>query len=574
MEEINLEPLINLMVDLSPHNRSVLLPALHGAQQIYGYIPEEAAKLIGEQLNIPLADIFGVIEFYTLFFREPVGETVVHVCNDPACALAGSETLLKNVNQKYTYHDTLDGYKPKLTIERSACLGLCESAPAILVQGRPVMGQNIESWEELISGGGQPPKPYIGGKTNFLTQNCKRGEFTPLITYVQTGGYSALEQVIHTPPEEIIEQIKNSGLVGRGGAAFPTGVKWQATARETSPIKYVVCNGDEAEPGTFKDRIMMENDPHRIIEGMIICAYAIGANKGYFYIRGEYLTAFESITKAISEARKAGFLGENILEQNFSFDIEVRRGAGAYVCGEETALFESIEGKRGFPRIKPPFPTQAGLFGKPTVINNVETLSNIPLILNLGVEKYRAIGTEKSPGPKLFCLSGDIAKPGLYEIPFGLTLRALIFDLAGGIKHGRKLKTCLIGGAAGAFTAEADLDVRLTFEDLRVNGLPLGSGVITVFDETRNMMDICQRLALFFAEESCGKCYPCQLGTQRQVEIINRINNGEIHQDDPEKLRDIIDTMTDSSLCGLGQTAGSAIRSAIKLWPQFFTKTI
>jgi NADH-quinone oxidoreductase subunit F len=369
----------------------------------------------------------------------------------------------------------------------------------------------------------------------------------------------------------VIDTVKESGLVGRGGAAFPTGLKWEGAANAEEKIKYLVCNGDEAEPGTFKDRVLMEDDPLSVIEGMLIAAYAIGATKGYFYIRGEYLTSYKHVTHAIAEARAAGYLGENILDSGFSFDIEVRRGAGAYVCGEETALFESIEGKRGFPRVKPPFPTTHGLFGKPTVINNVETLANIPIIFSLGIEEYRSIGTEKSPGSKLFCLSGDVKKPGLYEVPFGVTLRHVIEELAGGMRSTNKIKAILIGGAAGAIADPSQLDVKLSFEDLRTEGLPLGSGVITVLDETRDIKDLLLRLAKFFADESCGKCFPCQLGTQRQYEIMKRINAGNVKNTDSQSLKDIITTMTDSSLCGLGQTAGSAIGSAMKKWPELFT---
>ncbi|MAT43375.1 MAG: NADH-quinone oxidoreductase subunit E [Anaerolineaceae bacterium] len=570
MVKFDLKPLSDSLLDFIPEGRSALLPALHAAQQLYGYIPEEAAHLIADSLKVPLADIYGVIDFYTLFFREPVGETVIHVCNDPACALAGSDTIMKVVNQKYMFNDSVENFRPQITIERAPCLGLCESAPAMLVQGKPAIGKNITNWEELITGGGSPPQPIVSGDIEFLTANCKNEHVTNLEVYVQGGGYSSLQYALSIPPAEIINQVKSSGLVGRGGAAFPTGVKWEGAARETDETKYVVCNGDEAEPGTFKDRILLEKDPHRILEGMIISAYAIGAKKGYFYIRGEYLIAYERIIQAIDDAKSANYLGKNILGTEFSFEIEVRRGAGAYICGEETALFESIEGKRGFPRVKPPFPTVSGLFGKPTVINNVETLANIPLILSIGVEAYRSIGTEKSPGPKLFCVSGDVQRPGLYEVPFGVSLHHLILDLAGGMKEGSTFHAALIGGAAGAFAGEDHLNVMLSFEDLRSHGLPLGSGVITVFDESRDMIDICHRLAHFFADESCGKCYPCQIGTKRQYEILSRINQNRIDPEDQQRLIDLAETMTDTSLCGLGQTAGSAIVSAMKLWPHLF----
>jgi NADH-quinone oxidoreductase subunit F len=368
-------------------------------------------------------------------------------------------------------------------------------------------------------------------------------------------------------PEAIVAEVKASGLVGRGGAAFPTGVKWEGAQKAAGQQKYVVCNADEAEPGTFKDRVLLEDDPHRPLEGLIIAAYAVGASQGFIYIRGEYRYQFHAMQQAVEEARQAGYLGENILSSGFSFDIEVRQGAGAYICGEETAQFESIEGKRGFPRIKPPFPTTHGLFGKPTAINNVETLANIPYLITVGAASYRQLGTEKSPGPKLFCLSGDVLRPGLYEVPFGITLRHLLFDLAGGVRSGHSLQAILIGGAAGAFATEKDLDVPLSFEGLRDAGLPLGSGVITVFDESRDIRDILMRLARFFADESCGKCYPCQIGTQRQYEILQRVVDARSLPGDLERLQDVGWTMTDASLCGLGQTAASAVLSALRLWP-------
>jgi len=370
-------------------------------------------------------------------------------------------------------------------------------------------------------------------------------------------------------PQAVIEEVNASGLVGRGGAAFPTGLKWRGAAESPGEPKYIVCNADESEPGTFKDRILMEDDPHRILEGMLIAAFAVGSNKGYIYIRGEYTRAAMILDESIQEASQAGYLGRNILGSGFDFSVEIRRGAGAYICGEETALFESIEGKRGFPRLKPPFPTTYGLFGKPTVINNVETLCNVPLIIIEGAKGFRRYGTEKSPGSKLFCLSGDVARPGLYEVPFGVTLRHLLDDLAGGVLGG-DLQAMLFGGAAGAFATPQQLDIKMTFEDLRAQGLPLGSGVVMVFIEQRDLRQVLMGLAHFFADESCGKCYPCQLGTQRQYEILSRLAEGRSLPGDVTRLHDVGWTMTDASICGLGQTAASAVFSAMGLWPAMF----
>jgi NADH-quinone oxidoreductase subunit F len=561
MSDFDLSPLIPAIEPYIPLGRSGLLPALHAAQKIYGWISEPVASQIAKSLRVPLADVHGVIEFYSLFYNEPIGKRIIRVCTDQACALKGADNVLQHLCAHY-------GLKPgqttddlSHTVEASPCLGLCEQAPAALVDDEAETHIDLEKGTYELG----RPRSIVGGSIRLLTENCGNGT-TSLEQY---GNYLALSKALRMKPEEVVNEVKSSGLVGRGGAAFPTGIKWEGAARARADQKYVVSNTDESEPGTFKDRILMLDDPHRTIEGMVIAGYAIGATRGYFYVRGEYPYMLEAIDHALTEARAANLLGDNILGTGYSFDIEVRVGAGAYICGEETALFESIEGKRGFPRVKPPFPTTHGLFYKPTVINNVETIANVPLIIARGAAEYRKIGTEKSPGPKLFCLSGDVEKPGLYEVPFGVTLRELL-DMAGGTANGRKMQSVLFGGAAGAFATPEHLDVKMTFEDLRAVGLPLGSGVVLVFDETRDMRDVLKRLGRFFAHESCGKCYPCQIGTQRQKEILDRIATGSVFQGDLLRLQDVGWTMTDASLCGLGQTAASAVLSAIKLWPNMF----
>lgn len=561
MPEIDLAPLLPAIESYIPMGRSGLLPALHAAQKIYGWISEPVATVISRSLGIPLADVHGVIEFYSLFYNKPVGKRIIRVCTDQACALKGADGVLGHLCEHHGLEPGQTAPDISLTIESSPCLGLCEQAPAALVNDEAETNIDLEKGTYELG----RPKSIVGGSIRFLTANCGDGT-TSLEQY---GNYSGLTKALGMKPEEIVDEIKSSGLVGRGGAAFPTGIKWEGAAKAPGTEKYVICNADESEPGTFKDRILLIDDPHRTIEGMCIAAYAIGARKGYLYIRAEYPYIFPVLENALHEAREANLLGENILGSGFSFDVEVRVGAGAYICGEETALFESIEGKRGFPRVKPPFPTTHGLFGKPTVINNVETLCNVPLIISQGAAEYRTIGTEKSPGPKLFCVSGDVAGPGLYEVPFGITLRELL-EMAGGVASKRGLQSVLFGGAAGAFATSEHLDVKMTFEDLRSAGLPLGSGVVMVFDETRDMRDVCKRLGHFFAHESCGKCYPCQMGTQRQMEILDRIAAGKVIEGDLIRLQDVGWTMTDASLCGLGQTAASAVLSAIKLWPEMF----
>ena len=384
------------------------------------------------------------------------------------------------------------------------------------------------------------------------------------------GGFEGLRAALKRTSEGVIEEVTRSGLTGRGGAGFPTGMKWQSCAEVDHHPKYLVCNEDESEPGTFKDRSLIEGDPFTIIEGMVIAAYAIGASRGYLYIRGEYTKSHQVLREALRVAAEEGFLGENILGSGYSFEIELRSGAGAYICGEETALFESIEGKRGFPRIKPPFPTTHGLFNQPTVINNVETLANVSLIFRIGAGKYREMGSEDSPGPRLISLSGDVNLPGIYEITEPVTLRQLIYDHAGGIREGKEIKAILLGGAAGKFVGSEGLDVLLTNKGVQEAGLSLGSGAVVVFDEEVDLRFVLHGLGHFFAHESCGKCYPCQLGTQRQAEILDRILRHQTLPGDLERLGDIGATMTDASLCGLGQTAALAVLSAAELWPELF----
>jgi NADH-quinone oxidoreductase subunit F len=550
MSEIDLSPLPEILNPYTTLGRSGLLPALHAAQTHYGWLPQEVATEVAKALTIPLADVHGVIEFYSLFYNEPVGKKMIRVCTDPACALKGGDDLLDHLCSQYGIQPGQTTPDAARTIERSPCLGLCEHAPAVLFDDDAETNIDLEAGTYEL---GRPPS-IVYGTLRALTKNCGGGT-TGLEAY---GEYAALEKARKMQPADVIAEIKAAGLVGRGGAAFPTAIKWEGAASAPGEEKYVICNADESEPGTFKDRVLLLDDPHSTIEGMCIAAHAIGATKGYIYLRGEYPYILPVLENALTEARKANYIGR-------AFYIEIRMGAGAYICGEETALFESMEGKRGFPRVKPPFPTTHGLFGKPTVINNVETLCNVPLIIEQGADEYRKLGTEKSPGPKLFCVSGDVEKPGLYEVPFGVTLRELL-EMAGC----DAFQAVLFGGAAGAFATLKHMDVKLTFEDLRAAGLPLGSGVITVFDESRDLRDVLSRLGKFFAHESCGKCYPCQMGTQRQMEILDRIADGNIIDGDLDRLQDVGWTMIDSSLCGLGQTAATAVLSAMKEFPELF----
>ena len=477
--------------------------------------------------------------------------------------------------------------------KRSPCLGLCERGPAVLVQrsgGEPdsvIMNATVGDVLDCGRATDVAPTFRSGGHTSLtgteaiaasipqlssdpgpLRLLARAGRVDPrsLDAYRSSGGYSALRRAIELGPEGTLREITDAKLVGRGGAAFPTGRKWDAVARNPQRPHYVVCNADESEPGTFKDRVLMEADPFALVEAMTVAGFATGAEKGYLYIRGEYPLATARLRHATAEAARRGFLGENILGTGVRFDLELRRGAGAYICGEETALFNSLEGRRGEPRNKPPYPVNAGLFGRPTVVNNVETLINVLDVLDLGGPAFAAIGTSGSTGNKLFCVSGSIRIPGVYEVPFGVTLRGLL-DLAGGMRPGRTLQAVLLGGAAGTFVTSAELDVPLTFEGTRAAGAAVGSGAVLVFDDTVDMRGILLRLAAFFRDESCGQCVPCRVGTVRQEESLHRLTMGApLGSVDAEValIDDLALAMKDASICGLGHTASIAIQSGIR----------
>ncbi len=559
--------------------RSLLIPALHAVQSRIGWISTPALNYICKRLAVAPAEAYGVATFYALFTTTPRPPLVAHVCDDIACRLVGAEAMCADLTRAVgpAGEPIRDG---RATWLRSPCLGLCDRAPAVMftkageapstftlapVDAAGVLGI-LETDDGSTSHGWTDVPQPLDQRPRLL---ARIGVVDPasLDDYRANGGYAALARAFEMGPERITAEVTESRLLGRGGAAFPTGRKWAAVAAQAAQPHYLVCNADEAEPGTFKDRVLLEGDPFATVEAMTIAAFATGASKGYLYIRGEYPEAEARVTDAIERAREAGLLGDDILGSGFTFDIELRRGAGAYICGEETALFESIEGKRGEPRNKPPFPVEVGLFGKPTVVNNVETLANVLRIVTDGGETFARIGTEGSTGPKLFCLSGHVARPGVYEVEFGATLRDLI-EMAGGVPGDRAIRTFLLGGAAGVFVGPDSLDLPLTFEATRAAGATLGSGVIMVFDETADLVDTLRRIAQFFRDESCGQCVPCRVGTVRQEELLARLAAGaQVRSRDEELalLREIGQAMRDASICGLGQTASSAIESALRL---------
>ncbi|GAB1824589.1 NAD(P)H-dependent oxidoreductase subunit E [Herbidospora sp. RD11066] len=568
--------------------RDLLLPALHAVNDRVGWISEGALDYICRRLTIPPAEAYSVATFYSLFSVKPRQPRMLHVCTDLACAAVGAEAVRKDVEERFG--------PPGVSWQPSPCLGLCERAPAALAleAGDPPSAAVYapcsagQAWPDITE---EPPVeaavPQTGlspasespdespaeagdGPGASLVLLKRIGVVDPLSLddYRATGGYTGLRRAFELGPSGVIREVLESGLVGRGGAAFPTGRKWEATARQLDRPHYLVCNADESEPGTFKDRVVMEGDPFALIEAMTIAGYANGCALGYLYIRGEYPRAVRRLENAIEVAKSRGLLGDDILGQGFSFDIEIRRGAGAYICGEETAIFNSIEGFRGEPRTKPPFPVEKGLFGKPTVVNNVETLVNVPHILEMGAAAYAAVGTSSSTGTKLFCVSGTVERPGIYELPFGATLRDLL-ELAGGATG--ELRAVLLGGAAGAFVRADELDIPLTFEGTRAAGATLGSGVVLVLNDTVELPGVLLRIAEFFRDESCGQCVPCRVGTVRQEEALHRLSKRR-DEGDLVLLREVGQAMRDASICGLGQTAWNAVESAIDRLGVFATK--
>jgi NADH-quinone oxidoreductase subunit F len=534
-----------------------LLPALHAVQRRVGWISEGALNHICERLSIAPADAYGVASFYAMFSLSPRPPTVVHICDDIACRANGAEALCRELEQRLGKSDG------RLTWVRSPCLGQCDRAPAALFQ---VAGENAEdatltnATVDAILAAAADTVSTVGTTAVYADEPCllrRAGVVNPesLDDYRAHGGYDALERALVIGADAVIREVTEARLVGRGGALFPTGRKWEAVARHRSRPHYLVCNADESEPGTFKDRVLMEADPFAVIEAMTIAGFATGCEHGFVYIRGEYPLATARLQGAIEAARAGGLLGDDVLGAGIRFDVELRRGAGAYICGEETALFNSIEGRRGEPRNKPPFPVDVGLFGQPTVVNNVETLVNVlPIVLDGGAA-YARIGTGQSTGTRLFCLSGSVTRPGVYEVPQGVTLAGLIAQ-AGGVRDGRALQAVLLGGAAGVFVTPQELDMPLTVEGARAAGATLGSGVVMLFDDRVDLGDITRRIAAFFRDESCGQCVPCRIGTIRQEELL--------HRRQLPLIEEVAQVMRDASICGLGQTASSAVLSAIK----------
>jgi len=515
----------------------------------------------------------------------PLTTNTVLVCAGGACISAGEKSVkqvLEDEIKKY-------GLDEVVRIVETGCMGSCTLGPIVVVYPEGVFYKKVtpESAkkiveEHLLKGriveellyqgptGEVLPKvqeelPFFKKQVKIVTRNLGVIDPTKIEEYIARDGYFALARVLkEMKPEDVIDEIKRSGLRGRGGAGFPTGLKWELARKQESDVKYIVCNADEGDPGAFMDRAILEGDPHSVLEGMVIAGYAVGASEGFIYVRAEYPLAIERLEIAIEQAREYGFLGEKIMGSDFNFDIEIRIGAGAFVCGEETALMASIEGERGQPRVKPPYPVERGLWGYPTVINNVETLANVPWIIRNGADEFKKYGTPSSPGTKVFALAGKVRNTGLVEVPMGITLRELIFEIGGGVPNGKKIKAVQTGGPSGGCIPAEYLDTPVDYESLQKLGAIMGSGGMVVMDEDDCMVDVAKFFLEFTVEESCGKCTPCREGTRKMLEILERITQGEGTMEDLETLEELGNTIKETSLCGLGQTAPNPVLSTLR----------
>jgi NADH-quinone oxidoreductase subunit F len=519
------------------------------------------------------------------------------ICAGTGCVANGSlqvyEKLQAEIQQRGAYISVqmlLEDEKATGTaVVKSGCHGFCEMGPLVRVEPAGILYIKVKPEDAaeivtaLLEGRGPVERllyqhpvtgerfvketeiPFYKHQTRNVLSHCGRIDAEDIREYIADGGYQALAQVLtERQPAEVCKEILQSGLRGRGGGGFPTGFKWEATRAATGDHKYVICNGDEGDPGAFMDRSVMEGDPHKVLEGMIIAGFAVGADTGYIYVRAEYPLAVKRLKIAVQAAREAGLLGAGILGTDFGFDIIIKEGAGAFVCGEETALMASIEGQRGMPRPKPPFPAQSGLWGKPTLINNVETYANVAKIISNGAAWFKSMGTAKSPGTKTFALTGQVANTGLIEVPMGITLRQIVFEIGGGLRNGKKFKAVQIGGPSGGCLTEEHLDLKLDFDSLLSVGAMIGSGGMVVMGQDTCMVEVARFFMHFTQSESCGKCVPCREGTKRLLEILQRAVDGEGRPEDLEILEDLAGAIKDGSLCGLGKTAPNPVLTMLK----------
>ena len=564
--------------------KAAMLPVLWLVQQNQGYVSSEAEAWVGRLLGVSIAHVREAVSFYNMFHTQPVGRRELRVCTSLPCLLRGGADVLERIKDglKINPGETTPG--GEVTLTEVECLCACEMAPMAQLDERFVGPIDPPAVATLIQDAlGEParpestpePDPYICSDGPVLSTRFKDPGGTWFESYVADGGYTASGQVLASMTAgEVIDTVGKANLRGLGGAGFPASRKWSFVPKDSTQPKYLVVNADEGEPGTFKDRYIMERDPHALIEGMIIAAYAIGSHKAYVYIRGEYFRSAKRLQRAIDEAYSSNWLGKNIQGSGFDLEVVIHRGAGAYICGEETALLTSLEGGKGFPKIKPPFPAISGLFKCPTIVNNVETLASVPFILRNGAERFAEIGTETQGGTRLFCVSGHVVRPGVYEASVSVTLRELIEEHAGGVRDGKKLKAVIPGGISAKILRADEIDVGMDFDSLRGAGTMAGSGGVIVMDETTSMVEALESAARFFADESCGQCSPCREGTGWVHRIVGRITEGQGRIEDLDDLLAIAGDMEGNTICVFADAAAWPVQSYIMKFRDEFEEFI
>jgi NADH-quinone oxidoreductase subunit F len=566
-----------------PVKRSALIPMLMYAQDEFGYISDEVIAEIAARLELRTVQVEETLEYYSMLHRKPMGKYHVQVCTNVACMLRGGNELLDRAKKRLEIGHkevTKDGV---FSLEEVECIGACTGAPAMQINYDFYENLTPATFDRLIQeldyGRRAEPVSVISGALHarepgeipVISKRWGIENSTKIQVFLQNGGYQALEKALkQMSPESIIDEMKKSNLRGRGGAGFPTGMKWSFVPKDSPKAKYVICNADESEPGTCKDRPLMEMDPHQLIEGMVIAGRAIGSHQGFIYIRGEYRYVLDIVQGAITEAYERGYLGKNILGSGFDYDLLIHTGAGAYECGEESALMESLEGKRGYPRIKPPFPAVVGLYGCPTIINNVETLSAVPAIILGGGEAYANLGTPKNGGTRLLCVAGHVNKPGIYEIPLGMNMKEFIYGMAGGITGGKKLKAVIPGGSSCPLLTADEIDIPMDYDSVAKAGSMLGSGGMVVMDEDTCMVDMARRIMHFYAHESCGWCIPCREGTTWLRKMLERLHAGYGREQDIDMLSELSKNILGRSFCPLGDAAAMPTISIVQKWRNEF----
>jgi len=573
----------NNLVSRYPVKRSALIPMMMYAQDQFGYLSDEVLDEIAKRLDLNILQVTETLAYYSMLRRKPAGRHHIQVCTNISCMLRGGNEIYQHVQKRLGIGNKEVSPSGTFSLEEVECIGACTGAPAIQVNydfHENLDPDKVDALLEQLQEGKRPaPVPVTSGSLHerlpaevpIISKRFGIRDSRKIEVYKQHEGYQAIETALkQMTPDQIIDEMKKSALRGRGGAGFPTGLKWSFVPKNSPKPKYLLCNADESEPGTCKDRPLMEMDPHQLIEGMVIAGRAIDSHQGYIYVRGEYRYVIDILDPAIKEAYDHGYLGKNILGTGFDFDLCTHTGAGAYECGEESALMESLEGKRGYPRIKPPFPAVVGLYGCPTVINNAETLSTVPAIIRMGGEAYAALGTPKNGGTRLYSISGHVNRPGIYELPLGFPLRRLIEEVAGGIRGGKKLKAVIPGGSSCPLLSADEIDVAMDYDSVAKIGSMLGSGGTVVLDEDTCMVDFARRIMHFYAHESCGWCIPCREGTAWLRKMLDRFHEGAGTAEDIPMIDELSKNMLGRTFCALGDAAALPTISIVNKWRSEF----